>query len=101
VREGKTRTPRKPASRTAVAGDRCLPDGDGVEFAQEIREECPDLACAIITANGSGANAEKAVEGGAVAYLAKPFSVSEIRTVLFRRYPRYLIHFVMVNLLVQ
>lgn len=68
--------------------DRCLPDGDGVEFAQEIREECPDLACAIITANGSGANAEKAVEGGAVAYLAKPFSVSEIRTVLFRRYPR-------------
>ena len=68
--------------------DRCLPDGDGVDFAQELLQDNPDLACAIITGNGSGANAEKAIEAGAFAYLPKPCSVSEIRNVLFRRYPR-------------
>lgn len=68
--------------------DRCLPDGDGVDFAQEILQESPDLACAIITGNGTGANAEKAIEAGAFAYLPKPCTVSEIRKVLFRRYPR-------------
>src|SRR5262245_48111009 len=35
--------------------DRCLPDGDGVDFAQELLQDNPDLACAIITGNGSGA----------------------------------------------
>jgi two-component system, NtrC family, response regulator AlgB len=68
--------------------DRRLDDGDGVEFAAEILEECPNLAVAIITANGSGANAEKAIEAGAFAYLPKPFTPTEIRRVLFRRYPR-------------
>ena len=34
--------------------DRCLPDGDGVDFAREILEWSPNLAVAIITAMGSG-----------------------------------------------
>ena len=68
--------------------DRRLDDGDGVEFAKEILEEYPNLPVAIITANGSGANAEKAIEAGALAYLPKPFTPAEIRRVLFRRYPR-------------
>ena len=68
--------------------DRCLDDGDGVDFAREILEDSPDLAVAIITANGTGANAEKAIEAGAFAYLPKPCTASDIRRVLFRRYPR-------------
>ena len=68
--------------------DRRLGDGDGVEFAVEILEEYPNLAIAIITANGSGANAEKAIEAGAFAYLPKPCEPEDIRRVLFRRYPR-------------
>lgn len=68
--------------------DRCLPDGDGVDFTQEILERCPKLAVCIITANGTGTNARKAIEGGAFAYLPKPCYVSEIRDVIVRRYPR-------------
>ncbi len=68
--------------------DRCLPDGDGVDFAQEILDWCPKLAVAIITGLGNSRNAEKAIQGGAFAYLPKPLTPSEIRKVLFRRYPR-------------
>ena len=68
--------------------DRCLPDGDGVDFTQEILEWCPGLAVCIITGNGTGSNARKAMQGGAFAYLPKPCFPSEIRDVLVRRYPR-------------
>jgi DNA-binding NtrC family response regulator len=68
--------------------DRCLPDGDGVDFAQEILEWSPNLAVAIVTAMGNGPNAEKALKGGAFAYLPKPCSISDIRKALFKRYPR-------------
>jgi DNA-binding NtrC family response regulator len=67
--------------------DRCLPDGDGVTFSTEILSERPTLPVVIVTGKGSFANAEQALAGGAFAYLPKPCRISEIRDVVFRRYP--------------
>ena len=67
--------------------DRCLPDGDGVDFLREILERLPNLTVAIITGMGDSINAETAMECGAFAYLPKPCRISEIRDVVFRRYP--------------
>jgi len=68
--------------------DRCLPDGDGVDFMREMLDICPNLAVCIITANGTGTNAQKAIEDGAFDYFPKPCYVSEIRDVIERKYPR-------------
>lgn len=68
--------------------DRCLPDGDGVDFMREILDMCPGLAVCIITANGTGTNARKAIEAGAFDYLPKPCYPSEIRGVIEKKYPR-------------
>src|ERR1051326_3335974 len=67
--------------------DRCLPDGDGVTFSTEILSQRPALPVIIVTGQGNFANAEEAVAGGAFAYLPKPCRISEIRDVVFRRYP--------------
>ena len=67
--------------------DRCLPDGDGVDFLREILEWMPKLTVAIITGMGDSSNAEAALDIGAFAYLPKPCRIGEIRNVVFRRYP--------------
>jgi DNA-binding NtrC family response regulator len=67
--------------------DRCLPDGDGVEFLAELLQREPTLAVCIITGQGSGQNAERALTDGAFDYLPKPALISEIRNVLLKKYP--------------
>jgi DNA-binding NtrC family response regulator len=67
--------------------DKCLPDGNGVEFYQELKRERPDLSVVIITANGSGTEARTELERGVFDYLAKPFPISEVRELVQRRYP--------------
>ena len=67
--------------------DRCLPDGDGVEFCAELLQREPSLAICIVTGQGSGQNAERALSDGAFDYLPKPAMVSEIRNVLLKKYP--------------
>ena len=44
--------------------DKCLPDGDGVQFLGEIRKIRPNLSCAIITGAGSGAEAHSTLQDG-------------------------------------
>jgi DNA-binding NtrC family response regulator len=79
---------RKGQEFSFVFLDKCLPDGDGVEFSQEIRELRPDLSVAIITGMGSGEEAHQALEeGGVYAYVPKPILVSTIREFVTRRYP--------------
>ena len=67
--------------------DKCLPDGDGVKFSEEIRTARPDLSVVIITANGSGDEAHHALEDGVFDYLPKPILISKIRSVVTKRYP--------------
>lgn len=67
--------------------DKCLPDGDGVKFWQEIRTTRPDLCCAIITGQGNGLEAHRALEDGVFDYIPKPIAISKIRSVVTKRYP--------------
>jgi two-component system, NtrC family, response regulator PilR len=67
--------------------DKCLPDGDGVKFWQEIRSTRPDLSCAIITGLGSAEEAHLALEDGVFDYIPKPIAISKIRSVMTTRYP--------------
>jgi len=67
--------------------DKCLPDGDGVEFWEEIRRSRPDLCCVIITGQGNGQEAHRAIQDGVFDYLPKPFTKDRIRSVVTKRYP--------------
>jgi DNA-binding NtrC family response regulator len=78
---------KKSAKFSLVFLDKCLPDGDGVEFWQEIRTVRPELPCVIITGNGSGEEAHLALEDGVFDYLPKPILISKIRSVVTKCYP--------------
>lgn len=67
--------------------DRCLPDGDGVEFSREILVRQPGLAVVIITGQGSADNANVAIAGGAFGYIPKPCVIGDIRDAFLRKYP--------------
>lgn len=67
--------------------DRCLPDGDGVEFSREVLDRQPGLAVVIVTGQGSADNANVAIAGGAFGYIPKPCQIAELRNVLLRKYP--------------
>ncbi|WP_461832452.1 sigma-54-dependent transcriptional regulator, partial [Aquifex sp.] len=52
-----------------------MPDGDGVEFIDFIKENSPDSVVIVITGHGSIETAVKAVKKGAYEFLEKPFSI--------------------------
>lgn len=60
--------------------DRCLPDGDGVEFLRQLgeEEEARDLAVMMVTAYGNVENAVDALKLGAADYLVKPVALPEL-----------------------
>ena len=66
-----------------------LPDGNGIECLQKIRENSPETAVIMMTAYTSIDDAVKAIKEGAEDYLKKPFSIDEIelrlKNVLERR----------------
>ena len=67
--------------------DKCLPDGDGVQFLEEIRKLRPNLSVIIITGAGTADEAHFALEAGVVDYLPKPILVSKLRSVVTKCYP--------------
>ncbi len=67
-----------------------LPDRDGLETLQALREEDPAAAVVMMSGHGTASTAAKAIKMGAVDYLEKPLSydqaVETVRTALdFRR----------------
>jgi DNA-binding NtrC family response regulator len=50
-----------------------LPDGDGLELLESLRETSPELRVIVITANGSIYRAVQAMRAGAFDFLVKPF----------------------------
>ncbi|MEW5941003.1 MAG: response regulator, partial [Chloroflexota bacterium] len=56
---------------------------DGLALIQSIRAIQPDARVILMTAYGT-AELKNAVEGGLTAYLEKPFSVEEIRNIVFQ-----------------
>ncbi len=56
-----------------------LPDGNGLDFLEEIKNTYPDMAVIIMTAYGDTKSAVRAIKSGAVDYINKPFELEEIQ----------------------
>ena len=62
-----------------VVTDIKMPEMDGLQLLQEIREYEPSLPVIVITAYGTIENAVQALRAGAYDYIAKPFEADEIK----------------------
>jgi DNA-binding NtrC family response regulator len=61
-----------------VLCDMMMPGRDGIEVVAEIRARRPDIPIVLITGYATAANATRAIDAGATAFLAKPFDESEL-----------------------
>ncbi len=62
--------------------DMKLPDGDGVQFVNEIQTNFPEIPIAVITAHGSMDSAIQALKYGAFDFLTKPVDLNSLRTIV-------------------
>lgn len=67
-----------------ILADLRMPAANGLTLLANARRLAPDVPVVIVTAYGSADLARHAREAGAAAYLAKPFSVSQLREVVAR-----------------
>jgi DNA-binding response OmpR family regulator len=65
-----------------------MPGIDGIEVLRRIKEEWPKTQVVIITAHGTIESAVEAMKLGAVDFIQKPFSPTEIREVATRVFER-------------
>ena len=61
-----------------VVTDFMMPDMDGVELLGHIRQEHPDLCVIMITAHANVQQAVRVMQNGAIDYIPKPFSTTEL-----------------------
>lgn len=64
--------------------DIMLPDMDGFEFLEKLRDLNIDMAVIMTTGFATVENAVKSLDKGAIDYLPKPFTVDEILSALYR-----------------
>jgi len=64
--------------------DLIMPDMNGVELLQKVKERHPDLIAIMITAYATIKTCVDAMRYGAADYITKPFDMNEIRAVLKR-----------------
>jgi len=62
--------------------DMKLPDGDGVEFVNELQTNFPQIPIAVISAHGSMDSAIQALKYGAFDFLTKPIDLNSLRSVV-------------------
>src|SRR5688572_5519225 len=68
----------------AVLSDIYMPGGSGLDLADELRSLNPALPVILMTAQGSVEAAVEAVACGAIDFIAKPFDVSAVISLLRR-----------------
>src|ERR1700730_3820211 len=69
----------------AVLSDIYMPDGDGLEVVRELRGAIStEIPIILITAQGSVETAVRAVAEGVSDFIAKPFEIAELATLLHR-----------------
>ena len=62
--------------------DMRLPDGDGVEFVNELQSSYAQIPIAVISAHGSMDSAIQALKYGAFDFLTKPIDLNSLRSVV-------------------
>jgi DNA-binding NtrC family response regulator len=67
-----------------VVSDIRMPDVDGVQLLERMREVAPDVPVILVTAFGDVEGAVQAIRRGAFDYLAKPYDVDGIRLLVRR-----------------
>jgi signal transduction histidine kinase len=67
-----------------LIADLQLPHMDGIELIERIQAANPDLSAILITGHASVDSAVKALRGGAVDYLQKPFTLAALDAVVDR-----------------
>src|SRR5438105_4677364 len=68
----------------AVVTDYAMPEMDGVQLLQAIRERDESLPVILLTAHGSERIAVRAMKTGAYEYVTKPFDIEEMGLVIDR-----------------
>ncbi|HZR28698.1 MAG TPA: sigma-54 dependent transcriptional regulator [Terriglobales bacterium] len=85
--EGLARIAERPFDLVLL--DFALPDINGMDLLHEIRDRDPHLSVIMITAFGTVENAVKAMQGGAVNFIQKPWDneklLADVRAVVARR----------------
>jgi len=67
-----------------VIADVNLPDGDGLELLNVVRENHPQTVVIVITGYGTIESAVRAIKQGAYDYLTKPIADDELRLAIDR-----------------
>jgi two-component system, OmpR family, response regulator len=62
--------------------DNRLPDGYGIDYISEVKQEHPDTKIVIITAHNSLQEVQSAFKNGADYFISKPFSSDTIRNTI-------------------
>ncbi|MEA1997226.1 MAG: sigma-54 dependent transcriptional regulator, partial [Gemmatimonadota bacterium] len=62
--------------------DLYLPDGRGIDWIREVREQQPDTAIVVITGHGDIPLAVEAIQQGADNFLTKPVSLENLNVIL-------------------
>src|SRR5256712_9927767 len=68
----------------AVVTDYAMPEMDGVQLLQAIRERDESLPVILLTAHGSDRIAVRAMKTGAYDYVTKPFDIEDMELVIDR-----------------
>jgi signal transduction histidine kinase len=62
----------------ALLVDLRMPDIDGIQLMERVRESAPDTLVILMTGGGTVETAVRALKGGAYDYILKPFTLAEI-----------------------
>lgn len=65
-----------------VSLDIILPDTTGIEVLKKIREEHPNMKVVMVSAVGQDTIIKEAMDGGALAYIVKPFSEDKVLEII-------------------
>ncbi len=72
---------------TIILLDNDLPDGTGVRSIRHILSDHPRVKIVLMTADDSKGLQERAIQEGAVQFIAKPFQASRINEIIFSLCP--------------
>ena len=67
--------------------DVMMPEMDGLEALQNIKEKYPEIIVIMITGNPSKENVQESIQGGASGFIIKPFNSAKVLDTLHSVWP--------------